>query len=151
MRFAIIALLLISTSAHAQAPSGPDPRIHECTLAAQQYGSWAYDFRTLLERNSSDRGGGVATSFISDINFALASAGEYVHTNVQFVQRAGAFGGEPSVPACMNITANARAQIEHYARHLIRDVQPTDGWGRKSLLQEFQLGLRESTREFQGN
>lgn len=151
MRLAIAALLLISGTAQAEAPRGPDPRIRACTVVQQQYGSWALDFRYLLERNSSDRGGNVASSLIKDVNFALASAGDFVHTNIQVVQRAGAWGGEPSVQACKAITQSARTQIEQYARHLLRDIHPADRWGRESLLQEFRVGLYESTRRFQGS
>lgn len=150
MRLAIMALMLMSGTAAAQAPRGPDPRIRSCELVEQAYGKWAYDFRTLLERNSSDRGGRVDAGLIGDVNFALASAGDFVHTNIQVVQRAGAWGSEPSVRSCQDITAEARDQIEQYARHLIRDVHPADRWGRGALLQEFRLGLLESTRRFQG-
>lgn len=150
MRYLIAALMLVSTNAHAEAPRGPDPRIHHCTLVSQAYTNWALDFRRLLERNSSDRGGKVDASLIKDVNFALVSAGDYVHTNVAFVQRAGARGDEPSVQACRNVTMSARDQIDIYARHLLSDIQPSDRWGRDALLEEFRMGLQESTRVFQG-
>ena len=149
MRLAIAALLLISTNAHAEAPRGPDPVIHHCTLVSQAYTEWALDFRRLLETNSSDRGGKVDASLLRDVNYALASAGDYVHTNIQFVQRAGARGETPQVQGCRNVTLSARDQIEIYARHLLTDVQPADRRGRESLLEEFRMGLQESTRVFQ--
>lgn len=150
MRLAIAALLLFSTAAHAQAPRGPDPRIHECTKISQTYTVWAIDLRRLLERNSSDRGGRVDQSFISDVNFALVSAGEFVHTNIKFVQQAEFRGDEPSVRACRAVTAMARNQIEQYVGQLLSEVHPSDRWGRESLRESFCVGLQESTRRFQG-
>lgn len=149
MRFFIAALLLISTNAHAATPRGPDPRIRECTLEAQGYGLWALNFRRMFERNSTDRGGRVDESLIRDLNFALVSAGEYVHTNIKFVQTAGFRGEEPLVQDCHDVAITARDQIENYARHLLRDVHPTDRRGRESLIQEFRLGLQENTYRFQ--
>ena len=151
MRILIAALLLVgtSTTAHAEAPRGPDPRIRHCTLVAQAYNMWALDFRRLLERNSSDRGGRVASGLLTDMNFALVSAGEFVHTNIQFIQRANVWGGEPSVEACRAVTVSARAQIEQYARRLLSDIDPTDRGSRESLLQEFRMELRETTRRGQ--
>lgn len=150
MRYLIAAaLLLVSTNAQAAEPRGPDPRIRHCTLVSQGYTMWALDFRRLLERNSSDRGGRVDASLLKDLNFALVSAGEYVHTNIKFVQTAGLRGGEPLVQDCRDITLTARDQIEHYARQLLSDIHPADRRGRESLLQEFRVGLHENTARFQ--
>lgn len=149
MRLAIIALLMISGQAQAYTPLKPDPRIRSCTKVEQDYGRWALALRRMLEKNSSDIGGRVDVAFLQDINFALASAGDFVHTNIQVVQRAKAFGGEPSVRACRAITASARDQIEQYVGHLVSEVQPSDRWSRESRLEEFRVGLYESSRRFQ--
>lgn len=149
MRIILAALLLSSTPALA-APQ-PDPRIRQCTLVAQAYGNWAVEFRNLLDRNSTDIGGRVDQSFITDINFALVSAGDFVHTNIKYVQQEQFRGREPSVAACKQVTAMARTQIEQYARQLLGEIHPSDKWGRESLREEFRMGLRESTRQFQGN
>lgn len=148
MRYFAITLLMFSSVAHAAPPRGPDPAIRECTLEAQGYNIWALNFRRMFERNSSDYGGRVDASLIRDLNFALVSAGEYVHTNIKYVQTAQFRDEEPSTQDCMDITLTARDQIETYARHLLRDVHPKDRRGRESLLQEFRVGLQENTRRF---
>jgi len=150
MRYLLSFLLLIFSSSLAAAPYGPDPKIRQCTKVAQEYGSWALEFRRNLERHSSDRGGLMDASLLRDVNFALVSAGDYVHTNIKFVQTAGIRGETPSVRVCEQITNFARAQIDQYTRRLLDDLHPSDQRGRESLLQEFRVGLYESTRRFQG-
>lgn len=149
MRLAIAALLLVSTPAFAQAPRGLDPSIRQCNRISQAYSAWALDFRRLLERNSSDRGGRVDASLIMDVNFALVSVGDFVHTNVQTAQREQ-FSPRDRIQMCRDVTAEARAQIEQYARRLLSEVHPTDRWSRESLRRELRVGLSESTLRFSG-
>jgi hypothetical protein len=146
MRPLLMALLMMTASGVTAQKPAIDPAIHHCTLIAQAYGDWALEFRRVLEHNSSDVGGPVDASLLKDVNFALVSAGEYVHMNIQYVQRAQT----PTIQACRNVTLSARDQIGIYARHLLSDVQPTDQRGRESLLQEFRMGLYRATSVFQG-
>jgi hypothetical protein len=148
MKWTLPLLILLGTSAPAVARL--DPRIQACEAVEIQQGSWAVDFRNLLDKNSTDRGGRVDASFIEDINFALVSAKEFVHTNIQFIQRAGFRGGEPSVGQCKRVTAIARTQIESYARHLISEVHPSDHELRYAYRDEFRQHLEASSDELQG-
>lgn len=149
MRLAIAALLLTSTPALAQEPLGIDPSIRGCNRISQHYSAWALDYRRLLEYHSSDRGGRVDQSLIMDINFALVSVGDFVHTNIQTAQRTP-LSPRDRLRMCFDVTAEARAQIEQYARRLFSEVHPTDRWGRESLRRELRVGLSESTYRFSG-
>ena len=146
----LAGLILMLSSVPAMAQTSDQTVIRACDKVEQEYGSWALDFRRLLERNSTDRGGRVDQSLITDFNFALVSARDFVHDNIVYVQRARLVGGEPKVADCRHVTAMARTQIEQYARALLSEVQPSDRWGRESLRSEFRMGLRESTSEFRG-
>ena len=147
MRYLIASILLLAAPAQAQSLN---PNIQKCNRVEQDYGSWALNLRRLLDRNSSDRGGRVDASLIIDVNFALASARDFVHENIQLVQRAGAWGGEPSVRACMDITAIARREIEQYTAHLIRDIDPLDKRSREDFRADLRWRLDQASSEIRG-
>jgi len=149
MRLIPALLGLLGTPALAVTPD--QTAIQQCSAVEQAYGSWAYNARGSVERGSTDKGGWVDQSLVVDFNFALVSARDFVHENIQYVQRARFRGSKPDVRDCKAVTAMARNQIEQYARTLFLDIHATDRGSRDSHNAEFRMGLHESTARFQSS
>lgn len=146
MRYAFALLFAMPTVAHAQT----NPAIHQCDMVEQAYGSEMVDFYFTLQHNDFDHGGRIDPSFVTDINSALAEGRQFVHNEIQKIQRSEVDGGTPTVEACRNVRAIARAQIERYARYLLSEVDPRDRGLRESAKAEFRMGLQQSSRRLQG-
>lgn len=156
MRLALALLFMIPVAAHAQQmepmPYGihKNPQIAQCSKVEEDYGREMVDFYFTAQKYSTDRGGPVDPGIIGDIYSALVESKEFVHTNIQFVQRAESRHGEVLVAACRIVTTDARNQIENYARYLLREVDPRDGWSRHLAAEKFRMGLQQLTRKYQG-
>lgn len=145
MKAALALLLLLPSVAQAQV----DPRILQCSKVEEDQGRVAVGFLSYLRSNTTDSGGRWDPAFTNDIYFALVELKQFVHTNIQHIQRAGVRGEQPSVQACRNVTAAARSQIEQYARHLLRELDPQDIEGRELAKSEFRFRLEEETYRLQ--
>ena len=156
MRFVLALLVALPSVAHAQSmepmPYGihKNPQIAQCTQVEEAYGKEMVDFYFTLQRYSSDRGGPVDPAIIKDTYSALVEAKEFVHTNVQFVQRAESRHGQVLVQACRIVTADAHTEIENYVRYLLREVDPRDRWSRHLAAEKFRMELQQLTRKYQG-
>ena len=153
MRQLLALLMFLPTAALAQSqhewPQDNRQVIEQCNAVEQAYGSWAFNMREGVDNRSSDHGGRIDASLIKDINFALVNARDFVHDNIQYVQRSGALGGKPRVEDCRRITAIAQYQIEHFTWALLNDIYPEDREGRIAISDHLEMELLESTRQLQ--
>lgn len=147
MKLAWALMLLIPAGAQAQA----GPSIAQCNRVEQAYGQEMVDFYFLLAKNSKDRGPGrVDPALVTDIYFALVEGKQFVHNEIQHIQLVIDEGLVPPYSSCNAVRAVARAEIEHYARYLLSEVDPADRELRDIALQEFRLELRRASRRLRG-
>ena len=157
MRFIFALLLMTPAVAHAQnmdpMPYGihKNPQIAQCGEVEEAYGKEMVDFYFTIQKYSSDRGGPVDPAIIRDVYSALVEAKEFVHTNIQFVQRAESRHGQVLVAACRIVTSDAHNEIENYVRYLLREVDPRDRWGRHLAAEKFRMDLQRLTHKYQGD
>jgi hypothetical protein len=143
MRFIWPVLLMIPGVAQAQL----HPAIAQCARIEEDFGRDMWKLRQLLDQNASDRGGQVDPGLTMDVNFALVDVKQFVHTQIQLVQRAADRGGQPSAKACETVRAVAGSKIGPYVRYLLDEVNPLNfrqrGAARAQLREELRLAGHE--------
>ena len=141
--------MLASPSAYAT-PAGRDDlaEIKACNEVEIEFGRWTLSTYEDLRRRTSDRGGEIDQSLVTDFFRAMPTIKNTVHERIQQEQRIRfdhTFDRGPKVENCRRITQIAKDRTNEYLRELILELHPSDRDGRRSLFDRFRVELREST------
>lgn len=144
-------LLLASPSAYSTPEGRADlVEIKDCNQVELEFGRWTLSTYERLRQRTSDRGGKIDQSLVTDFFRAMPTIKNTVHERIQQEQRIRfdhSFDRGPKVENCRRITQIAKDRTNEYLRELILELHPSDRDGRRALFDRFRVELREATSE----